>query len=108
MLNLIVQNTNLDRNKVNNELKNRYKFIFKQIDKLIFLQVPNFNYVYKWRTLQEKKLKFMTKGKKIMSGIKIIMFYERITRQMLIDLKHKANIVIKLDKKHRLVNIKFN
>ena len=37
-----------------------------------------------------------------------IMFYERITRQMLIDLKHKANIVIKLDKKHRLVNIKFN
>jgi D-glycerate 3-kinase len=99
------------RIKVNNELKNRYKFIFKQIDKLIFLQVPNFNYVYKWRTLQEKKLKFMTKGKKIMSDIKIkefIMFYERITRQMLIDLKHKANIVIKLDKKHRLVNIKFN
>ena len=99
------------RIKVNNELKNRYKFIFKQIDKLIFLQVPNFNYVYKWRALQEKKLKLMTKGKKIMSGIKIkefIMFYERITRQMLIDLKQKANIVIKLDKKHRLVNIKFN
>ena len=99
------------RIKVNNELKNRYKFIFKQIDKLIFLQVPNFSYVYKWRALQEKKLKLMTKGKKIMSGIKIkefIMFYERITRQMLIDLKQKANILIKLDKKHRLVNIKFN
>ncbi len=99
------------RFKVNNELKNRYKFIFKQIDKLIFLKVPNFRYVYKWRVLQEKKLKLMTKGKKIMSNIKIkkfIMYYERITRQMLVDLNFDANIVITLDKKHRLSSIKFN
>ena len=99
------------RFKVNNELKNRYKFIFKQINKLIFLKVPNFKYVYKWRILQEKKLKLMVKGKKIMSGIEIkkfIMHYERITRQMLVDLSLDANIVINLDKKHRLSKIKFN
>ena len=99
------------RFKVNNELKNRYKFIFKQINKLIFLKVPNFKYVYKWRILQEKKLKLMVKGKKTMSGIEIkkfIMHYERITRQMLVDLSLDANIVINLDKKHRLSKIKFN
>ena len=42
------------RNRVNNELKNNYKKIFKLIDKIIFLKVPSFQYVYKWRLLQEK------------------------------------------------------
>ena len=37
-----------------------------------------------------------------------IMYYERITRQMLIDLKTGADVVINLDKKHRLKSIKFN
>ena len=45
------------RKKVNMELKNNYKKIFDSIDKLIFLRVPSFKYVYKWRLLQEKKLK---------------------------------------------------
>ena len=99
------------RKKVNNELKIRYKNLFKLLDKLIFLEVPSFEYVRKWRMLQEKKLFFKSGGKKIMSKIKVnkfIMYYERITRQMLKNLKKKANIVIKLDKKHRLSGIKFN
>ena len=73
--------------------------------------MPNFNYVYKWRLLQEEKLKTLSKGKKIMSKNQIkkfIMYYERITRQMIKDLKRSANVVINLDKKHRLNNIKFN
>ena len=37
-----------------------------------------------------------------------VMFYERITRQMIKDLKYKSDILIKLDKKHRLYDIKFN
>ena len=44
------------RKKVNNELKNRYTLLFKLIDKLIFLKVPSFKYVYEWRLLQEKKI----------------------------------------------------
>ena len=52
------------RNKVNQELKTNYKKIFNLINKNIFLNVPNFNYVYKWRLLQEKKLILKTKGKK--------------------------------------------
>jgi hypothetical protein len=60
--------------------------------------------------LQEKKLKTKSKGKKIMSEFQIkkfIMYYERITKNMLIDL-NKTDIVITLDKKHRLRSIKFN
>lgn len=53
------------RNRVNKELKNKYKKIFKYIDINIFLKVPSFKYVYEWRLLQEKKLKLTAKGKKL-------------------------------------------
>lgn len=99
------------RKKVNNELKNQYKKIFRVINKLIFLEVPSFKYVYKWRLLQEKKLQLASKSSKTMNIIKIknfVMHYERTTKQMLKDLKNRASVVIKLDKKHRLSSIKFN
>ena len=37
---------------------------FKMIDINIFLKVPSFKYVYKWRLLQERKLIQTSKGKK--------------------------------------------
>ncbi len=99
------------RTKVNNELNNNYRKIFSKIDCLIFLKVPNFECVYKWRLLQENKLKLTSKGKKIMSPKQVrefIMYYERITKQMLEDLGKNAYAVLSLDKKHRLSKLKFN
>ena len=99
------------RKKVNKELKNNYKNIFNKIDRLIFLKVPNFECVYKWRFLQEKKLQLTSKGKKIMSAKQVrefIMYYERITMQMIKDLTSKAYAVLYLDKKHRFNKIRFN
>ncbi len=99
------------RLQVNKELKKKYKKIFNLIDKLIFLKVPSFKYVFKWRLLQEKKLRITGKGKKIMSNIEIsnfIMYYERLTKHMLKILPRKADTVISIDKKHRLKSIKFN
>ena len=99
------------RSKVNYELKNEYNKIFSKINRLIFLKVPSFECVYKWRLLQEKKLQLTSTGKKIMSPTKVrkfIMYYERITKQMLVDLTKKANVVLYLNKKHRLNKIKFN
>ena len=99
------------RQKVNYELKNKYKRIFNLIDILIFLKVPSFKYVYKWRLLQEKKLKKTSKGKKVMSNKqvkKFIMFYERITRHMLKTLGSMSKVIINIDTKHCLKSIKFN
>ncbi len=99
------------RKRVNFELKKTYRKIFSGIDLLIFLKIPNFNYVFKWRKLQEKKLKLKAKGKKIMSIEQIknfIMFYERITKKMAKDMTRYAKIVLFLDSKHRLNKIKFN
>ena len=98
------------RKKVNNELKNMYKMIFKSINKLIFLQVPSFKHVYKWRLLQEKKLNLASRGRKIMTNLQIknfIMHYERTTLQMIKDLSSTSDILVKIDKKHRLSSIKF-
>ena len=99
------------RSRVNQELKKNYKKIFRLIDKIIFLKVPSFRHVFKWRLLQEKKLRIISRGKKIMSDNKIkkfIMFYERLTKHMLKTLTYKADSVIKIDTKHRLKSIKFN
>tara|TARA_Y100000591_G_scaffold302628_1_gene297836 strand:- start:111 stop:1028 length:918 start_codon:yes stop_codon:yes gene_type:complete len=99
------------RKKVNSELKKNYKKIFNLIDKLIFLKVPNFKYVFKWRLLQEKKLRITSKGNKTMNDKQIknfIMYYERITKNMLKTLSKKADTVISIDSKHRLKSIKFN
>ena len=99
------------RNKVNKELQNKYKKIFGLIDKFIFLRVPSFKYVYKWRLLQEKKLRVTSKGKKTMSNLQIknfIMFYERITKHMIKQFGKKADCIIKIDNKHKLKSIKFN
>ena len=70
------------RKKVNNELKTNYKKIYNLIDKKVYLKVPNFKFVLKWRLLQEKKLIFKSK-KKGMSDKQIkrfVMFYERVTK----------------------------
>jgi D-glycerate 3-kinase len=99
------------RQTVNKELKNKYKKIFNLIDKLIFLKVPSFKYVYKWRLLQEKKLRTKSSGNKTMSNEQIknfIMYYERLTKNMLKILPKKADTVISIDESHRLKSIKFN
>ena len=82
------------------------------IDYLIFMKIPHFNMVFKWRHLQERKLKKMshTKKKKIMSYNKIkrfIMFYQRVTLQMLKDMPKIASVVLTLNYKHQINKIWF-
>ena len=109
-LKINVENLKKEYKKKSDDKKN-YNKIFNLIDKLIFLKVPSFKYVYKWRLLQEKKLRVKSKGHKIMSDRQIknfIMYYERLTKNMLKILPKKANTVINIDKNHRLKSIKFN
>ncbi len=97
------------RKTINHNLKSSYKKIFNKINFLIFLKVPSFYHVYKWRLLQEKKLQFRSKGKKIMKKKdikKFIMFYERITKSMMKKLVKSANVVITLDNRHKLKSFK--
>ena len=81
------------------------------IDHLIFLKEPSFDMVFKWRLLQEEKLKKRSHlNKKIMTYNQIkrfIMFYQRITLQMLKDLSKSASVVMLLKKNHEIKKILF-
>ena len=96
---------------MNEKLKKEYKKVFAMIDHFIFMKVPNFKLVFKWRLLQEKKLKKQSHYKrKTMSYNEIkrfIMFYQRITLQMMKDLNKSASIVMLLKKNHEIRKVLF-
>ena len=111
-LNIIEKNEDKNliwRTYVNNNLKKDYKKIFSMIDNFIFMKIPNFDMVFKWRLLQEKKLrKKYSFKKKIMARDEVkrfIMFYQRITLQMIQDLSKSASIIMILKKNHEIKKI---
>ena len=81
------------------------------IDHFIFMKIPDFKMVFKWRLLQEKKLRKKShSNKKIMNYKEIkrfIMFYQRITLQMIKDLSKSASVVMFLKKNHEIKRIIF-
>jgi len=99
------------RKYVNEKLKKEYKKLFSMIDYYIFMKIPNFKMVFKWRLLQENKLrKKLRFKKKIMSYSEIkrfIMFYQRITLQMIKDLSKSASVVMLLKKNHEIKKVLF-
>jgi len=108
-INILEKNEDKDliwRKYVNEKLKKEYKKLFSALDHFIFIKVPNFKMVLKWRVLQEKKLKEkFQSGKKIMNYKEIkrfIMFYQRITLQMIIDLSKSASVVMMLKENHEI------
>mgnify|MGYP001395553206 FL=1 len=95
------------RKKVNNELMINYKKIFKLIDYKIYIKVPSFKHVFRWRLLQEKKLSLKSKNKSVMKTNEVkrfIMFYERITKDMMKNFKDN-NIIIYLSNNHKIKSI---
>jgi len=99
------------RKHVNNKLKKEYKKIFSKIDHFIFIKIPNFKAVFKWRSLQESKIKKNSdSNKKIMSYSELkrfIMFYERITLQMIKDLSKSASMLMTLKKNQEVKKVFF-
>jgi len=99
------------RKYVNEKLKREYKKLFAMIDYLIFMKVPNFNMVFQWRLLQENKLRKKSYLRtKVMSYNEIkrfIMFYQRITLQMIKDLSKSASVVMLLKKNHEIKKVLF-
>ena len=99
------------RKYFNEKLKKEYKNLFANIDYFIFIKIPSFKMVFKWRLLQEKKLRKKSySNKKIMNYKEIkrfIMFYQRITLQMVKDLSKSANVIMFLNKNHEVKKVSF-
>lgn len=95
------------RKFVNEKLAQEYRSIFSQLDTLILLQAPSFDQVFQWRKLQEDKLRQSATGAGLMDDAEIAQFiqhFERLTRHCLRSLPATADVVLKLDENHRIVN----
>jgi len=96
------------RHYANDNLKRYHEKIFNYADMNIMLKAPDFENIFKWRSLQEEKLKQSTQSSKesqIMSSDKLkrfIQHYERITRNTLQHLPDTADIVIPVEADHSI------
>jgi len=107
------------RRYVNKQLAGPYQALFSQIDLLICLQVPSMEAVFHWRAEQELKLEERvaiiyedrqpSDPLRIMNTEEIgrfIAHYERLTRWMLEELPSRADLTLKLNNNHKIVEIK--
>ena len=100
------------RNYVNKQLKNKYKYLFNKMNDIIYMKVPNFSSLQKWRLKQENKLRLknIKKKFKIMTNsevLKFMMTYQRVTQQMFKDVPKIASAVLNLNKNHQIKNIRY-
>jgi D-glycerate 3-kinase len=101
------------RTYVNDKLRTDYVPLFAALDGLLFLQVPDFDAVYRWRLEQEHKLRLSAKqgADAIMSDQQVadfIQLFERITRNNLAVLPSIANAVIELGDDHQAISLRKN
>ena len=100
------------RTYVNDKLRTDYVPLFAALDGLLFLQVPDFAAVYRWRLEQEHKLRQSAQhnANAIMSDQQVadfIQLFERITRNNLAVLPSIANAVIKLGNDHQAISLSY-
>jgi len=88
---------------VNRELGGRYQDLFAQIDVLMMLRPPSFDYVVEWREAQEARLRQRSEAKEVMSQTDVrrfVMYFERLTRFMWEEMPARADAVVYLGDDH--------
>ncbi len=90
------------RRQVNQHLRTDYSPLFNRLDCLVYLQVPSFEKVLEWRTLQETKLTGAPDLRKLR---RFVSHFERLTRHLDQDMPRRADIVIGIDEEHRLTTM---
>ena len=89
------------RGFVNDALRQRYRMLFERFDKLVFLQVPSFAAVRRWRAEQELQIE----ASRRMSAVQLERFiahYQRLTQWMLVDVPGRADLTVTLDESHAI------
>jgi len=92
------------RRYVNAQLADPYGALFARFDRWIYLRVPDFSAVLRWRGEQE----LAVPADRRMDAVRLERFvahYERITRWMLDDAPSRADATVVLDDRHRIANV---
>lgn len=96
------------RKYVNDQLREIYRPFFDKLGLLVMLQVPSFDKIYEWRTLQEHKLLITTQNTThscVMNDEAILRFishYERLTRHILAEMPSRADMLLRVNDNHRI------
>lgn len=95
------------RRHVNDALAGPYAALWADLDLLVYLQVPDMAAVARWRALQEQAL---APAERMETGAlqRFIAHYERLTRAMQRDLPGRADLLIRLDRRHRVRQVQRN
>ena len=97
------------RRRVNDALRGPYAELFGEIDLLVFLQIPGWDAVRRWRGLQESKLARSRPDSPALMDEqaleRFLMHYERITRYALKTLPEQADVVCRIDGSHRITHL---
>lgn len=99
------------RQYVNHQLATDYQKLFSLLDRLVILQIPDFNNVIEWRALQEEKLKANSSdsaNNKHLSADdlrRFVMHFERITRHTLSEMPERADVTLKVGNDHQIDKI---
>lgn len=92
------------RRYVNAQLAGRYRTLFERFDRFVFLRVPDFAAVARWRGEQESALPAAQR----MDAARLARFiahYERLTRWMLDEAPARADVTAVLDDEHRVAEV---
>jgi D-glycerate 3-kinase len=92
------------RRYVNAQLADRYRALFARFDRWIFLQVPNFAAVSRWRGEQETAVP-QDRRMDVARLARFVAHYERLTRWMLEDAPPRADLTVVLDDRHRIAKV---
>lgn len=94
------------RRHVNHALATDYAALFARLDDNVFLRVPDFEAVRRWRGEQEARLLARTgQGMDTAQLDQFIAHYERLTRHMLATLPETADLVLTLGEDHGIVAV---
>lgn len=104
------------RRYVNDQLKGPYRRLFAVLDRLLMLEVPDLECVFRWRLEQERQLARRLRaqprtGLRLMDEAQIRRFvqhYERLTRWMLEEMPRRADVVLHLGTDHQIHSIRLN
>ncbi len=103
------------RDYVNGQLTGEeYQTLFQSFDALFYLAVPGWSAVLRWRSLQETRLvaaNATSHENKTMDRSaleRFIMFYERITRKMLVEMPTTADYTFNLNDDHEFISLNQN
>lgn len=92
------------RTRVNAALGGPYAALFRRLDRLVMLRVPDWDSVRRWRRQQEQALPSGQRMDGAALG-RFLMHYERLTRWMIEEVPGRADVTLGLRRDHRFGNV---